>query len=129
MVAISPRFTFLATFCALAAISSAPISDASVLRLRASDPALANMAPGHRFRSQSSPVADHPPVLPLPESPVESHKKSLGSSDNKNDQNNSSAGGSHGGKDVPASDGNEDPSDDDDDNAHDEGGKVKVRIF
>jgi|SRR6267154_5789101 len=127
MVALSPRFTFLATICALAALSSAPVSDAAVLRLRASDPALANMAPGHWFRSHSSRVADHPPVLPLPKSPVESHKNSADSSDspsssgNKNDQKIPSAGGSHGEKDVS--------SDGDDDNAHEDGGKVRVRIF
>ena len=128
MVALSPRFTFLATVCALVALSSAPVSDAAVLRLRASDRALANMAPGHRFRSHSSLVADHPPVLPLPKSPVESHKNSADSSDspsssgnNKNDQKISSAGGSHGEKDVS--------SDDDDGNVHEKGGKVRVRIF
>ena len=120
MVAHSPRFAFLATLCALAALTSAPVSDAAVLGLRASDPALANMAPGHWFRSQSSPVADHP-VLPLPKSP--------GSSGNKNDEKVSSAGGSHGGKDVSASDGNKGSSSDDDDNAHEEGGKIRVRIF
>ena len=124
MVALSPGFTFLATFCALAAFSSAPVSDASVLRLRASDPAL---APGHSFRSQSSPVA--PPVLPLPQIPVEPHKNSPDSSDNKNDQRVPFVGGSQGGKDGPASDGNKDSSDDDDDNAHEEGRKVRVRIF
>jgi hypothetical protein len=74
-------------------------------------------------------VVDHPAVLPLPKSPVESHKKSPDSSDNKNDQRIPSAGGSHGGKDVSASDGNKDSSDDDDDNIHEEGGKVRVRIF
>lgn len=126
MVALSPRFTFLATICVLAALSSAPVSDAAVLRLRASDPALANMAPGHWFRSHSSRVADHPPVLPLPKSPVESHKNSADSSDspnsssNKNDQKPPS-GDSHGEKDVS--------SDDDDGNAHEAGGKVRVRIF
>ena len=122
MVALSPRFTFLATFCALAAFSSAPISDAAVLRLRASDPALANMAPGHWFRSQSSLVTD-PPVLPLPKSPVDSHKKSADSSDspsrsdNKNNQNIPS----HGDKGVSP--------DDDDGNVHEDGGKVRVCIF
>jgi hypothetical protein len=126
MVALSPRFTFLATFCALAAFSSAPVSDASVLRLRASDPALANMAPGHWFRSQSSPQEGHSPVLPLP---VEPHKKTPDSSDNKNDQRVPSAGGSHGKKDVSAGDGSKDSSDDDDNNVHEEGGKVRVRIF
>jgi hypothetical protein len=126
MVALSPRFTFLATICVLAALSSAPVSDAAVLRLRASDPALANMAPGHWFRSHSSRVADFPPVLPLPKSPVESHKKSADSSDspsslgNKNDQKIPSDGGSQGGKDVP--------SDADNGNTHEEGGKIRVRI-
>jgi hypothetical protein len=126
MVALSPRFTFLATICVLAALSSAPVSDAAVLR-RASDPALANMAPGHWFRSHSSFVADPPPVLPLPKSPVESHKNSAdssggpSSSGNKNDQKIPSAGGSHGEKDVS--------SDVDNDNVHEQGGKVRVRIF
>jgi hypothetical protein len=127
MVALSPRFTFLATICVLAALSSAPVSDAAVLRSRASDPALANMAPGHWFRSHSSRVADLPPVLPLPKSPVESHKKSADSSDSpsssgdKNDQKVPSAGGSHGEKDVS--------SDGDDGGVHEEGGKIRVRIF
>lgn len=127
MVALSPRFTFLATICVLAALSSAPVSDAAVLPLRASNPALANMAPGHWFRGHSSHVADLPPVLPLPKSPVESHKNSADSSDspsssgNKNDQKVPSAGGSHGEKDVS--------SDGVDDNVHEEGGKVRVRIF
>lgn len=125
MVTLSPRFTFLATICALAALSSAPVSDAAVLRLHVSDPALANMAPGHWFRSHSSRVADQPPVLPLPKSPVESHKNSADSSispnspGNKNDRKIPSAGGSHGEKDVS--------SDDDDGNVHEEGGKVKDR--
>jgi hypothetical protein len=135
MVALSPRFTFLATFCALAAFSSAPVSDAAVLRLRNSDPALANMASGHWSRGHSSLVADHPPVLPLPKSPVESHKNSADSSDgpsrsgNKADQKTPSAGGSHGDKDVSASDGNKGSLDDDNANVHEEGGKVIVRIF
>jgi hypothetical protein len=127
MVALSPRFTFLATICVLAALSSAPVSDAAVLRSRASDPALANMAPGHWFRSHSSRVADLPAVLPLPKIPVESHKKSADSSDspsssgNKNDQKVPSAGGSHGEKDVS--------SDGDNGGVHEEGGKIRVRIF
>ncbi len=135
MVALSPRFTFLATFCALAALSSAPVSDAAILRLRTSDPALANMASGHWFRSPPSLVADHPPVLPLPKSPVESHKNSADSSDgpsrsgNKTNQKTPSVGGSHGEKDVSASDGNKGSSNDDDGNVHEEGGKVRVRIF
>ncbi|KAF8498533.1 hypothetical protein F5888DRAFT_1689789 [Russula emetica] len=132
MVALSPRFTFLATICTLAALSSAPVSDAAVLRLRASNPALANMAPGHWFRSHSSLVADSPPVLPLPKSPVESHKNSADSSDspsrsgNKNDPKIPSVAGSHGEKDVSASDGNKGSSDDDD-NVHEKGGKVRDR--
>lgn len=106
MVALSPRFTFLATVCALAALSSAPVSDAALLRLRASDPALANMAPGHWLRSHSSSAADRPPVLsPLKSTPVESHKDLADSSDS------------------PGSSG------DDNGNVHAEGGKVKVRIF
>jgi len=135
MVALSPRFTSLATICALAALSSAPVSDAAVLRLRASDPALANMAPGHWFRSHSSLVADHPPVLPLPKSHVEPHKNSAGSSDspsvsgNKNDSKIPSADGSHGEKVVPASDGNKGSSDGDDGDPREEGGKVRVRTF
>lgn len=136
MVALSPRFTFLATICALAALSSAPVSDAAVLRLRASDPALANMTPGHWFRSQSSPVADHPlgPVIPLPKKPVESHKDSADSGDspsssgNKNDQKAPSAGGTHGEKDVSTSDGKKGSLDENDDNVHEGGGKVRVRI-
>ncbi|KAI0305801.1 hypothetical protein B0F90DRAFT_925908 [Multifurca ochricompacta] len=40
MVALSHRFTFLAALCAIAALSSAPISDAAALRLPTSDPAL-----------------------------------------------------------------------------------------
>lgn len=126
MVALSPRFTFLATICVLAALSSAPVSDAAALHLRASDPALANMAPGHWFRSHSSFVADSPPVIPLPKSPLDSHKNSAGSSGgasssrNKNDQKIPSGGSSHGEKDVS--------SDDDGGNVHEDGGKVRVRI-
>ena len=132
MVALSPRFTFLATVCTLAALSSAPVSDAALLRLRTSDPALANMAPGHWFRSHSSSVADRSPVLPLP---VESHKDPADSSDspsssgNKNDQKTPSAVGAHGDKGVSTSDGKKDSSNDDDENVHEEGGKVRVRIF
>jgi hypothetical protein len=135
MVPLSPRFAFLATICALAALSSAPLSDAAVLGLRASDPALANMAPGHWFRGHSSLVTDSAPVLPLPNRPTESHKNSADSSDspsssgNKNDQKIPSAGGSRGEKDVSAGDGNKGSSDDDDSSVHEGGGKVKVRIF
>jgi hypothetical protein len=135
MVALSPRFTFLATICVLAALSSAPVSDAAALRLRASDPAFANMAPGQWFRSRSSLAADSPPVLPLPKGPVDSHKNSTDSVDsptpsgNKNDQKVLSAGGSHGERDVTASDGNKGSSNDDDSNVHEGGGKIRVGFF
>ena len=133
MVALSPRFAVLATLCALAALSSAPISDAAVLRV--SDPALANMAPGHWFRSHSSHVTDVSPLLPLPKRPGESHKDDAGSSDghsgsgNKDNQKIQSAGGSHREKDSSASDGNKGSSYDDNDTVHEEGGKIKVRNF
>ncbi|KAI0292286.1 hypothetical protein BC826DRAFT_446560 [Russula brevipes] len=73
MVALSPRFTFLATLCVLAAFSSVPISDAAVLRLRASDAGLTEMMSSNRqtgaaawFPSRSSHAVGDPPVLPLP---------------------------------------------------------------
>jgi hypothetical protein len=144
MVTLSPRFTFLATLCALAALSSAPISDAAVLGLRASDPALADVASGRShagaatwFPRHSSHVVDDPPLLPLPKSPGESYKNyadsgdSPSSSGNKYDQKIPSAGGSHGekGKDVSAGDGNKDSQYDDNGAVPKEGGKVRVRIF
>lgn len=73
MAAFSPRFALLATLCALAALSSAPISDAAVLRLRASDLASTEMTSTHACSEaatsmprRSFHVVDDAPVLPLP---------------------------------------------------------------
>lgn len=142
MVTLSPRFTFLATLCALAALSSAPISDAAVLRLRALDPSLTNMASGHShagattwFPRHSSYAVDNSPILPLPKTSGKSFKNSADSGDsrsgldNKDDQKSPSAGGSHGEKDVSAGDRNKDSTYEYNDAAFKEGGKVKVRIF
>ena len=140
MVTLSPRFTFLATLCALAALSSAPISDAAVLSLRASDPALTNMASGHShagaatwFPRHSSHVVDDPPILPLPKSSGKSFKNYADSGDsrsgldNKDDQKSPSASGSHGEKDVPAGDRNKDSTYEDSGAISKEGEKVEVR--
>ncbi len=135
MVALSPRFTVLTALCVLAALSSAPISDAAVLPLSTLDPALTNVASGHRPRSHSSHAADHPPVLPLPKGPGGSYKdyedsgNSPTSSGNKGDQKIPHAGGSHGEKDASAGDEDKGSSYDDNGTVHVGGGKVKVRIF
>lgn len=141
MVTLSPKFTLLATLCALAALSSAPISDAAVLRLRASDPALTNMASGHSqagaatwFPRHSSHVVDDPPVLPLPQTSGKSYKNYADSGDsrnslgNKDDQKIPSAGGSHEEKAVSAGDRNRYSPYDNNGAVPKEGGKVKVRI-
>jgi hypothetical protein len=135
MVTLTPRFTFLATLCALAALSSAPISDAAVLRLHASASALTNMASGHShaeaatwFPRHSSHVLEDPPVLPLPKGSGEAIKNyadsgdSSGSSSSKGDRKIPSPDGSRGEKEVSA-------GDDDNGAVPREGGKVKVRVF
>ena len=84
MVAISPRFTFLATLCALAALSSAPITGAAVLHLpRASDLAsnYAHSGASTFLSRRSSHVVDASPVLPLPKGLGGSQKKSADSGD------------------------------------------------
>jgi hypothetical protein len=137
MVSLSPRFTFLATFCALAALSSAPISDAAVLGLRSSDSALANMASGDPhagaatwFTRHSSHVVDKPPVLPLPRSHGEFSDlgNSPSSSSGKDGQKISSADGSHGEKNVFAGDGNKGSPYDNNGEVPNEGEIFKVRI-
>ena len=82
MVAFSPRFAFLATLCTIAALSSAPISDAAVLRLRASDLASTEMASTHTnseaatwMPRRSSHVVGDAPVLPLPQGLAGSQRK------------------------------------------------------
>ena len=141
MVTLTPRFTFLATLCALAALSSAPISDAAVLRLRTSASALTNMASGHShaevatwFPRHSSHVLEDPPVLPLPKEFGESTKNftdsgdSSGNSSSKGDRKIPSTGGSRGEKEVSTGDNDNDPSYDDNGAVPREKGKVKVRV-
>lgn len=139
MVALSPRFTFLATLCAIAALSSAPISDAAVLRSRSSAPALANMGSSHSHAEaatwlprHSSHVVEDLPVLPPPKSSGESHKvyaDSGDSSSNKDDRKIPSAVSSNGENDVSAGDGDKDSLYDDNGAVPKERGKVKVCIF
>jgi hypothetical protein len=102
MVALSPRFTFLAFLSTLAALSSIPISDAAALGLRALDPTPteAEVVPNFlgtdrrtapmnasRFPSRDAhrdaQAHDTPPVIPLPVSkfPGASEKGKTGSGD------------------------------------------------
>jgi len=124
MVAISPRFTFLATLCALAALSSAPISDAAVLRLpRASDLASTEVTSNYAHSGastflsrRSSHVVDGSPVLPLPKGLGE--KKSADSGDSLS--SSPSGDGSHEEKD--ASTGHDSSV------VHKEAGEAKVKV-
>jgi hypothetical protein len=137
MVAISPRFTFLATLCALAALSSAPISDAAVLRLpRASDPASTKVTSAYAHSGastflsrRSSHVVNNSPVLPLPKGLGGSQRKSADSSDSLS--SSPSGDESHGEKDATTGHDAEDSIHDDSSVVHKKGGeaKGKVRIF
>src|SRR5712671_542276 len=141
MVALTPRFTLLATICVLAAISSAPISDAAVLRRRALDPASiesgsthTRIGTGSLSSRRSSHVAYGGPVLPLPKSHATSQKgygDSSSSSDTESDEKTLSGGSQHGETDVSAGAENEDSSYEDNSADSKKGGKVnvKVRIF
>jgi hypothetical protein len=131
MVALSPRFTFLAALSTLAALSAVPVSDAAVLHLRALDPTLAKaeVAPlipstdgkttpmnAARFSSRDAhrdaKEYDSAPVLPLPvpkySGTSEESKKgsgdSLDSSSSKDDNRHLSDDGSHGKEDVYSGD-------------------------
>ena len=133
MVTFSPRFAFLATLCALAAISSAPISDAAVLRLRASDLASTEMTSTHTdseagtwMPRRSSHVADDAPVLPLPQGLGGSQKKSADTSDRPSGP--SSGGEAHGEKDVFEGQDAEDSTYDDNGPVSKKSGKAKARV-
>ncbi|KAI9449779.1 hypothetical protein F5148DRAFT_1245854 [Russula earlei] len=128
MVAISPRFTFLVTLCVLAAFSSAPISDAAVLRLRDLDPISAEMTSTHgnamaatRFSSR---VVKGPLVIPLPKG-HETPQKGYGDGDRKK----LSGGGTHrDDKDVSADEDNDDYLYDDNGAVSKKDGNVKVKV-
>ncbi len=124
MVALSPRFTFLATLCTLTAISMAPLSDAAVLQLRASQhPSMeaasnfvharpkAATSRGYytlSINSRSDHQEDkvHAPLLPLPKTadvPPKNKTDSSegsGSSGSNSDHKSPSGGDSHGEEDV-----------------------------
>ncbi len=126
MAALSPRFTFLAALCALVAISSAPISDAAVLPLRASDLASTEMTLTQAYSGaatlsdrRSSHVVDGTPVLPLPEDLGGSQKKYADSDDGRN---------LHGEKDGFAGHDTEDSTYDDSGAVSKKGGKAKVKV-
>ena len=128
MVALSPRFTLLATLCALAALSSAPISDAAVLRLRAPDLAsnYAYSGASTLLSRRSSYVVGDSPVLPLPKGLVGSQNKSADSSGGLS--SSPSGGEPHGDKDVSAGHDTEESTDDDSTAVHNKGGEVKVKV-
>ena len=133
MIAISPRFTFLATLCALAALSSAPISDAAVLRLRASDLASTEVTSNYAqsgastfLSRRSSHVVDDSPVLPLPKGLGGSSKKPADSGDSLSDSPSDDE--SHGEKDASTGHDNEDSTYDDSSVVHKKGGKAKVKV-
>jgi len=133
MVALSPRFTFLAALCALVAISSAPISDAAVLPLRASGLASAEMTLTQAYSGaatlsdrRSSHVVDGTPVLPLPEDLGGSQKKYADSDDGHS--SSPSGGNLHGEKDGFASHDTEDSTYDDSGAVSKKVGKAKVKV-
>ncbi|KAH9967140.1 hypothetical protein BC827DRAFT_1171801 [Russula dissimulans] len=136
MVALTPRFTILATFCALAAISSAPISDAAVLHRRTLDPASMEKTSTHTrtgiaslFSRRSSYVAHGGPVLPLPKGHGASQKDygdSPGSSDTESDEKTLS-GSRHEETDVSAGAENEDSSYEDNGVISKKAGKFKAK--
>ena len=125
MVALSPRFTFLAALSTLAALSLVPVSDAAVLRLRDSDATstkveVAQALPAPRGRSaladarrftsrdahRHAQVYDSSPVIPLPApalpgAPQAGSDDSSGSSGSESDGKHLSDGSSHE-KDVPS---------------------------
>ena len=120
MVALSPRFTFLATLCTLTAVSMVPLSEAAVLQLRAPHPlsmevssTLVNTRPtaaaSHdHYTSSTDSRADsqaedkiYAPLLSMPK-PVDVPPKNTtnssegsGSSGSKSDRKSSSSGDSY----------------------------------
>jgi hypothetical protein len=129
MVALSPRFTLLAALCALVAITSAPISDAAVLPLRASDLASTEMTLTQAATlsdRRSSHVVDGTPVLPLPEDIGGSQKKYADSDDGHS--SSPSGGNLHGEKDGFAGHDTEDSTYDDGGAVPKKGGKAKVKV-
>jgi hypothetical protein len=117
MVALSPRFTVLATLCTITAISMAPLSEAAVLQLRASHPPSmevmstfprATTSRDHYTLSSDSradlqeedkiyaPLLSIPKPVGVPSKNKTDSSEGSGSSDSKSDR---SGGDSHG-KDV-----------------------------
>jgi hypothetical protein len=104
MVALSPRFTFLATLCTLTAISMTPLSEAAILRMQAPSMEVRSTSvhthPGattshDHYTLSTDPRADpkaddkiYAPVLPMPKSSKNkaSSSESSGSSGSKNDR-------------------------------------------
>ncbi len=137
MVALSPRFTFLATLCTLTAIFMAPLSEAAVLQLRASHPPSAEVASTFVHTRPRAPTHDHytlstdssadpqeedkiyAPLLSIPKSadvPPKNKTDSSegsGSSGSKSDRKSPSGGDSHGEEDVSEGDENKHASHDD----------------
>lgn len=142
MAALPSRFAFLAALCVLSVLSSAPISDAAVLRLRDSDPASTAMAanthagPATRFPGRSSHVADDPPVLPLQKGLGAPRKNSSDSGDSPSSssiESNRKIVSSDSQKEKDMSEADEDKNSpyDDEDEISMKGGKAKskVRIY
>lgn len=133
MVAFSPRFAFLAMLCAIAAISSAPISDAAVLRFRASDIASTEMTSTNTNSEsatwkprRSSHVVGDAPVLPLPQGLGGSQKKYA---DTRNRPSGSSSGGdAHDGEGVSEGHDADGTTYDDDGSVLKKSGKAKARV-
>jgi hypothetical protein len=119
MVALSPRFTFLAMLCSLTAVSMAPLSEAAVLQLRTSHPPSMEVKSNFvHTRRRASTSHDHyatstdsravpqgedkiyAPLLPMPKSanvpPKNKTSASAGSSGSGGDSDRKSGDGSEG---------------------------------
>ena len=116
MVALSPRFTFLATLCTLTAISMAPLSEAAILRMRPPSTDVRSTSvhthPGattshDHYALSTDPRTDHKdddkiyaPILPMPKSKA----SSSGSSGSSGSKNNRKSGDDSHGEDVSEGD-------------------------
>jgi hypothetical protein len=121
-LAISPRFTFLAMLCTLAALSSAPISDAVVLPLRASDLASTEMT-SNRAHSGAATFFSRRSSLPLPKGFGGSQKDLANSDDSPS--GSPSGGDPHGEKDASAG---EDSTDAGSSAVSTKAGKAKAKV-
>ena len=144
MIALSPRFTFLAVLSTLAALSSVHVSDAAVLRSRALDSTRTVIDEGTvlvtrkplRFLSRDAhkdaQVYDSSPVIPLPKYFGASQKGKTVSGDSPDDEGDGKrhSDGSYGEDAVLSDDKKEDTPHGDHDpvSEKDKKAKDKVRI-